>query len=301
MPQGSVLGPLLFNIFINDIVHILKCPFLLYADDLKIYMKISAPEDCEKLQSDIDSLYNWCLYNKLQLNINKCNFISFTNRLIPLQQDYKINNITLIKVDTIKDLGVIFDSKLRFDLHIENIINKVFKMLGFVLRSTKDFNNTKCINILYNSLVRPQLEYCSVVWNPHHANCIQKIERVQRIFTKNIWFRSHTLYQPYEIRYNHLKINTLQKRRIYFDMNMLYNIVNSESELKSHIMYRDNPYPNRQKCLFQPPFKRTDYGKFINPTVRIQHTFNQYIHDPNVFNLTIERYKEAMRKQLKFL
>lgn len=113
VPQGSVLGPILFNIFINDIALLLKCLFLLFADDMKIYIKIKSLEDSVQLQSDIDSLCKWCDENDLILNISKCHFFAFSNRIIQLQPTYTMRGITLSKMSTIKDLGITFNSIVR--------------------------------------------------------------------------------------------------------------------------------------------------------------------------------------------
>lgn len=84
-------------------------------------------------------------------------------------------------------------------------------------------------------------------------------------------------------------------------MYMLYNIIKFDHDLSSQIRYRNNPYPNRQKKLFQPSHKRTDYGKFTNPVLRLQHTFNQHMHGSSILNLTKDRFKKALKSKLQFL
>lgn len=178
VPQGSVLGPILFAILINDLCDDLKCNILLFADDAKLFRIINSPKDSEDLQHDLNNIAKWCDKNKLKLNIAKCNFIVFSNRHEKTTVNYFINNTELTEVDTIGDLGVTFDNRLRFDMHIENIIKKANKMIGFVLRISSDFTNLECINLLYNTLVRSKLEYCTAVWTPFQQIHIINIEKI---------------------------------------------------------------------------------------------------------------------------
>lgn len=159
VPQGSILGPLLFVIFINDID---KCfqysNFLLFADDMKIYKKINSPNDLILLQLDLDNLQRYCTSNKLDLNILKCYCITFSRARNLLTYDYNINSQPLARTDHVRDLGVVIDSRLLFDKHIEIITSKAMKNLGFMFRITKDFKSIKTLKILYCSLVRSLLE-----------------------------------------------------------------------------------------------------------------------------------------------
>lgn len=112
MPQGSHLGPLLFNLFINDLPTCLNCSsVLLYADDAKIYKNIVSTIDAEQLQLDINSFIEWCGINLLNLNYKKCSVISFT-RENAISYEYTMGPEQLKRVNTVKDLGVLLDSKL---------------------------------------------------------------------------------------------------------------------------------------------------------------------------------------------
>lgn len=122
VPQGSVLGPMLFNIFVNDIMLDLQCPVLMYADDLKIFNNIADISDCLLLQNDLASIENWCVENKLPLNIDKCNVVTYSKRLTTTQHSYYLLDTNLNRQYTFKDLGVTFDHHLTFSNHIANII-----------------------------------------------------------------------------------------------------------------------------------------------------------------------------------
>jgi ribonuclease P/MRP protein subunit RPP40 len=133
VPQGSVLGPLFFNIYINDIVESLDLPCLLFADDMKVYSLIGCYDDALRLQDGIDDIVRWCVDNNLHLNCAKCKVVSFTKKTKPLLFNYNINGRILSRSNLVRDLGVIFDSRLSFTDHIESIVNSSFKSLGFVL------------------------------------------------------------------------------------------------------------------------------------------------------------------------
>jgi hypothetical protein len=142
LPQGSHLGPVLFLVFINDIVNkFTDMNVLLFADDLKLYSKVSNIQDCFNIQRNLDNLYDWCVTNHLYLNIEKCQYIQFGRGKNRLSFDYTINGEKLEKIAKIKDLGVVFDDKLSFIEHINEITGAAMRTLGFVLRTVKDFNN----------------------------------------------------------------------------------------------------------------------------------------------------------------
>lgn len=289
VPQGSILGPILFSIFINDLTSKLKCNFFLFADDLKIFTEISDPYDMILLQRDIDALYEWCSISKLHLNVDKCNFIAFSNRIVPLVATYHINNSPLAKVTQIKNLGIIVDA------HIENLRKKSFKMLGFVMRATNQFTNYSCVYMLYNSLVRSNLDYVSSVWNPFRIGQIAQLERVQRNYTKQLAFKFQVAYNSYEDRLNHFKILKLEHRRTSADMSQLHKIFHEQgSTLFNKLSFRDNPYPNRSNNLFTVPKSRSNYGKFLNPINRFQSTFNSQFNHIEIENLNLDQFKKQI-------
>ena len=181
VPQGSHLGPLLFNIFINDILSCFKhSHFLLFADDLKLFLKISTLDDCFALQEDLDRLTEWCHTSGMDLNVLKCKVIKFHRSRNFNNFAYHIEGSPLGCVDQISDLGVLFSSNLDFTSHIDNVINKSLRMLGFVKRSTGGFSSINAIKTLYSSYVRAHLEYAASVWSPNYMCHINRIERVQR-------------------------------------------------------------------------------------------------------------------------
>lgn len=208
----------------------LDCGKLLFADDLKIFSKISEPSDCAYLQRQLQNLQEWCENNRLALNIDKCSTMSFTRKASTIQYRYHINRAELGQCENIRDLGVTFDSRLTFTNHIRNITSSSLKTLGFIIRNTRSFSSIDAIMLLYFSYVRSKLEYCSLVWSPFYKVHSTEIERVQRRFLKYLYFR---LYHTYPERgYDHnillhvFNIQSLEHRRHITDMKFLYNLMN---------------------------------------------------------------------------
>jgi Reverse transcriptase (RNA-dependent DNA polymerase) len=149
IPQGSHLGPLLFIIFINDIPSCFRTmKSLLYADDLKVFFPVCKAEDITNAQSELDSLSRWCSVNRLSLNLGKCKALRFSRSFAPEQPNYMLSGHLLENVDKICDLGVILDTKLNFISHIDCIINKASRMLGYIKRIGKDFTDPYTLHTL---------------------------------------------------------------------------------------------------------------------------------------------------------
>ena len=124
VPQGSILGPLLFLIYVDELPTFLKSTASLYADDLKMKQIIVDDSSCAILQHDLRSTSDWCTVNNLHLNPNKCCTMSITLRTEPIFYSYMVNDENLDKVTSFRDLGVIFDSTLKFTQHFDHILAK---------------------------------------------------------------------------------------------------------------------------------------------------------------------------------
>lgn len=297
VPQGSILSPLLFALFINDLPHLINSNILLFADDLKIYLKICSQEDARKLQRDIDTIANWCRANNLELNIAKCNVMSFTRRTEATFQffNYNINSTTLNRVQLIKDLGVFFDTKLSFENHIKNITKKAYRMLGFISRSLNHFIQLHTYKLLYFTYVRSNLEYCSPVWSPHYRTGIDMIERVQRRFTRSVFRRFHYPAEAnYFMRNVRLELLSLEDRRSTTDELTLYKINNGtiNTTLNEQLRFHARNRVTRQNNLFYLPSVRTNV-EYFSPLMRMQrqHDNKFSINDLNEPSIsTFKRY-----------
>ena len=182
IPQGSVLGPVLFIIYINDILDNITSDGFLFADDTKIFRQILSQEDAQALQSDIDALEEWSNTWLLRFNPKKCHVLSL-GRIENTQYTmrYKVYGDEMDHVFDEKDLGVTVDSNLTFEDHIA--IKVANAMMGLIRRS---FSYLSCylFRKLYLAFVRPHLEYAQVVWSPSSKKLIKMIENVQVRATK---------------------------------------------------------------------------------------------------------------------
>lgn len=234
IPQGSVLGPLLFLLYINDLPAICESDsrIYLFADDAKIYKHVVCEEDRVKLQNSIDALQAWSDKWLLKLNINKCKMVS-VGREVDDSRAYCIGTGNqrkqLVREKQINDLGVTIDEKLSFSQHIQAKINKAYSMIGVLKRNFKNVSVSTFV-LLYKSMVRSHLEYCNSVWAPYKKGDIEDLERVQKRATRLILGLRFT---PYEERLKICNLPTLKYRRLRGDMIETYKIITGKYDIVS--------------------------------------------------------------------
>ncbi|MEL7307440.1 MAG: reverse transcriptase domain-containing protein, partial [Pseudomonadota bacterium] len=181
--QGSVLGPTLFNIFINNIDEIIRhSKILKYADDVRVFQSANKDntslQDMQRLvQEDIDSIFNWSKSSGLTLNTSKCFSVSFGRS--NFTRLYTIDDKVIPCKSTFSDLGVAVRLPFSFRPHIDEIVSKAFSRLGLINKIFKNKTTNSMLN-LFKAFVRPKLEYASIVWNPYQINSVNSLERVQR-------------------------------------------------------------------------------------------------------------------------
>jgi hypothetical protein len=266
VPQGSVLGPILFLVYINDLPDVVKnSDIFLYADDAKIFKCIHCMLDCINLQSDIDAIVTWCVAWQLTLNVSKCQFIRFGLVDRPML-DYTMSGALLKQVVTTNDLGVMFDSKLSFSMHCNNVANKGYMRANMLLKCFHTRDHDMQIK-LFNVFVRPILEYNSPIWSPHLTKDINVIEKVQKFFTKNLRGLKNL---PYSHRLATLKQPTLQSRRLRADLIYLFKILNGyvDKDLRKLFVQSSNVSISEMQLrgnVFKlvMPKPRTDMLKFF--------------------------------------
>ena len=219
VPQGSVLGPLLFLIMMLDITdNIQKASLSSFADDTRLWMRIKNLLDTKTLQEDLGILYTWSKLNNMDYNSDKFEGQSYG---LDEEQQYTAPDLTAIAQNNIlKDLGVYMAEDMKFQRHINNIVAKGQRMSGWVLRVIKS-RHAEHMKTLLKSLIRSQVEYCSVLWSPRDQNLINLIESVQKDFTRKIsQFQEYddVLKMPrckkdYSERLKELKLYSLERRR----------------------------------------------------------------------------------------
>jgi hypothetical protein len=306
VPQGSILGPLLFTIFINDINNCFQfCNFLLYADDLKIYHRIRNKNDAERFQRDLDRFSDYCSVNKLELNLDKCKFIKFTKKRLPIHSSYYLCNANLTEVQFIRDLGITLDSKLHLDLHVSSIVSKAYKMYGFVMRSSTEFRRPSTYLQLYKSLIRPQLEYTVAVWNPYYKKYSDIIEAVQKKFLNTMNYRCYRNRLPYQQLLHKYTLIELSSRRMLLETIVLYGLCNNQFDciaLNNKLSYK---VPNhciqreaRPHQLFVTGRCRTNAGERA-PLRRLVYNNNVHFNHIDIFGFSISSYKKQIIEVLK--
>ena len=188
VPQGSLLGPVLFVIFINDLPDILPDETLaaLYADDTKLYKSITSVGDCESLQQALTDLDCWSRDNNLDFNESKCKVLTITRKKTPLTYAYHMGSKELTRANMEKDLGVLINYNLSWDDHVHTITAKGNKMLGMLKRTCPLLTNTAVRRTLYLALVKSQISYATEVWSPPTIKMRSTVERVQRRATSGI-------------------------------------------------------------------------------------------------------------------
>lgn len=277
VPQGSHCGPILFNLFIDDVCSQLRhSEFSFFADDLKVYRTIRSFEDCQMLQSDIYRLCEWFRVNGLSLNHDKCLSITFHRTKNPVLYVYSVDGCLVKRVTEVNDLGVLFSSDMSFSKHIDSVVAKAFKLLGFVTRFSRPFSiNT--FRFLYCALVRPSLEYASVVWSPYYQCDIDRLEKIQKKFLMTCHFRNggRRLDYSYTSMSRQLSLAPLKLRRHNSDMCFLYKLVNgmvSCGFLSEQLVVHPGSR-TRQRVFFRLGFHATNYA-FYSPFARICRDFN---------------------------
>ncbi len=226
VPQGSVLGPLLFIIFINDLPAYLLSKFSpdhpsikLFADDLKTFYVVNSLNDALYFQSFLNTICDWCFEWQLSLNVDKCELLHLGKS--NFCYNYGLYGAKLPSPTRVRDLGVLIDNELNFSDHISSIVSKARSRCGIFLKSfvSRDTLLMKKFFVLY---VRPILENACEVWNPICQKDINNLENVQRYFSNKFPCCS---FLPYSQRLAMLSLDSLHHRRSAADITCIYSIV----------------------------------------------------------------------------
>lgn len=281
VPQGSHLGPVLFILFINDLPTVVQhSNVLMYADDVKIFRSFRDPNEYDLLQTDLDNFSTWCKVNLMELNILKCKQMSFF-RSGRMQIPYFLNEVQLESVESFLDLGILLDRRLNFRLHISMTINKAYGALGFMKRWSKEFSDPSVTKRLYVSLVRPILEYGSVIWDPCYTIHINMVESVQKQFL--LFCLRARGWGPrdlpsYEFRLGLIKLPTLRSRRVMlgisFLMGSIQGTLNSDF-IVNRLRFNVPSVRTRNYQLIHVEYFRTNCAN-NDPFRRLCVQFNRY-------------------------
>jgi hypothetical protein len=286
VPQGSVLGPLLFLVFINDMPDLVSHLVKLFADDSKIAGIIKEESDVAALRSDVDRLVEWADEWRMKFNYNKCKVMYITKRVsmnlqLPFRMLDRVQGVEhcMEQVYSERDLGIQLQSDLKWDEQVKIACANANKTLGMLHNTFKCWDE-RMLRTLYSTYVRPHLEYAVSVWAPYNEHHIKQIERIQERATKMV-YRLRRL--KYEARLDELGLTKLSDRRKRGDAILMYkinkgrNIVNWSYPMKIY----EQPESGGPACGLRAP------RRFVKPEFLIrqrEHFFTtRIVNEWNAF------------------
>ena len=290
--QGSIIGPLMFLCFINELIELLDkigIKIKVFADDVKLYARIVSSIDVALLQKAIDVLAVWACAWQLEISIDKCYTLNLAT--VCCDTTLNINGHPLPVVESCRDLGVTLNGDLSPSVHIDQIIVKAHQRANNILRCFVSRDRSVLVKA-FLTYVRPILEYNSVVWSPFLKLDIERIERVQRLFTRRLPGMKKLSYSD---RMKLLNIQSLQLRRLYTDIIWCYKIIFGLTALKFDEFFewvyikctRGHPfklYKKRNVCKVRAVY-------FSERVVNIWNTL-----DNNVDFSSLPAFKRSLRK-----
>ena len=284
----------MFVVFINDIAHLFTdntCTCKLYADDLKLYTLLHTNTDCCFLQSKLNEVSEWSRKWQLTISHTKCSIMYVGNTNCNVGLSIILNDNVLPVVNEVKDLGVIVDSRLSFNAHINHIVARAFTRANLI---HKCFTSRDAATLwrAFTVYVRPMLEYATCVWSPHGVGQVNRIESVQRKFTKRLPGYDSL---DYKSRLMRLHADSLELRRLRYDLIYTYNkivfgLVNGTANdlfMLTSLIHSSGTRGHAYKLF--PHCNRVDLCKYFF-SQRIIDTWNSLPARPNDFS-SLARFK----------
>jgi hypothetical protein len=297
VPQGSILGPLLFNIFINDLFYFIdKCSLHNYADDNSLSVSSSSIETVlSSLKHDGANAVHWFAVNGMKANPDKFQLMIISNRETE-PVSIKLNeSIVISSENCVKVLGVYIDHKLKFYEHVKHICKKASRQTNALSRISRYLNPTSN-RIIYNSFIRSNFEYCPLVWNFCGRQCATKVEKLNERVLR-------VIYKDYTSSYTELlirgKVSSLVEHRARILIIEVFKILKGVAPPCLHQMFKYNipSYSFRNKFKLEQPLKRTNrYGlrSLTYLGAKLWNTFSQKF-DGNIYEYDLSDFKKIIK------
>ena len=302
VPQGSVLGPLLFLIYINSIASGLSSNYKIFADDLKVYACIHHPDKEEpvhsspaSVQRDIDVLCSTAASWGLHMNVNKCAVLRFARSSSKLEPPpYTLNGVPIPAVESASDLGVLVDTGLKFHAHIRSVTHKAGGLAHSFLKSTVCRSRTFMLFLL-TTHIRPLIEYCSCIWHTGFAQDYKLLENIQRRWTKQIDGLGSL---PYRERLESLNLYSIQGRLLRADLIQCWKIFNGHSCILPADLFQQPPQKRTRGHSHKifPPVTNTDVRK-RSFTIRCISTWNS-LSSSTVCATSLTSFKRGLDRDI---
>ena len=291
LPQGSVLGPILFLIYINDIEDDIPSKVLKFADDTKVFRKVTNDTDKQSLQDDQDKLVKWSEKWQMLLNFGKCKCIQIGHG--NMDEEYKMGDAVLGRTTQEKDIGVTFSADMKISEQCGIAASKGNQIIRLIRRTTM-YKEKQLIVPLYKAIVRPHLEYCIQAWRPYRKKDIDKLERIQRRATKMI---PELRDFSYESRLLQCGLTTLETRRLRGDQIEVFKIVNGYEDVDRNMFFKlkEGSRTRGHKAALVKEQCRLDMRKY-SFSQRVINEWNKLPNDcvnassVNMFKNRIDRY-----------
>ena len=308
VPQGSVLGPLFFIIYINDIVHGLNSNIRLFANDALLYRTIHSENDHQLLQQDLDALCAWADRWSMEFNTNKCYSLHIMTKhqkrkavCIP----YKMGGHLLERVTDTKYLGVSINEHIQWNTHINTLVGQAHSKLAFLERNLRS-----CPQLLkdtaYKTLVRPGIEYASAVWDPSDRTNIKRLDTVQRHAARFVHAKPqkrHANHMP-DVGFDYVSVSaliqesgwpTLESRRRHSRCILMHKILSGTVEVSPHLIPK--PVEGRTRAGAQKKLPHVSSNTELHRVSFIPRTTRDWNALPIAARLatTVDEFKAAIK------
>jgi hypothetical protein len=286
VPQGSVLGPILFLLYVDDIPKLVRCRINLFADDIKIWSEIRNVDDCLLLQRDLDNLYDWSVRNRLPFNLKKCTMLQLGKCF---EFTYHMGPAVLVWTQKERDLGVWITSNLKSSIHCQIIYKKACNVLG-MLRRLFGRLTPKSLPILLNTYIRPVMEYAVQAWSPWLSKDIELMQRIYHRATKLVDGFQHLDYTE---RLYRLNLFDFIYRRIRGDLILMYRIINTPDHPLTPLFKRQpHNTSRRHDQALAIPNSRLNCRRYFF-AVRVCFAWNSLPHDI-IHSSNLARFKRNL-------